>query len=303
VNCLSNQKRFPPFKIWPTFPTPKACIFATMDPYEFHPWYPKGAKYIIAAGTSNYIAIVDEDTVLKFPIVSPDQDECYTAKGLAYRLDLRRQAIKGLEVEEQILKTLGRHPRIIQLKGKHEAGLLLEYMPYGSVERYLHENAPNVGKAQRLKWALQAAEALAYTHARNVLHCDISVGNLLLDSDRNIRMSDFQGRLLGPNGAVILDGGVTERTTSSMPRENPYDQNHKTDIFALGTAIYFMMTGHPPFPNLDAVDDEDEIQRRFRDGQFPHLEKYCGGDVIQKCWNGGYESAGEIVKDLEKLAS
>jgi len=34
--------------------------------------------------------------------------------------------VKGLKVEEQILRVLSRHPRILQLKRKHEDGLLLE---------------------------------------------------------------------------------------------------------------------------------------------------------------------------------
>lgn len=154
-------------------------------------------------------------------------------------------------------------------------------MPNGSVERYLRNVAPNTSLNQRLKWALQAAEGLAYGHAKNGLHCDISVGNLLLDSDLNIKLSDFQGRLLHQSGTVILNGGAAESVMSSMPRP---DRNHcdpKTDIFALGTAIYLMITGHPPFPGLDTVDDEDKIQRRFEGGELPPLEQHRDGDVAR----------------------
>jgi hypothetical protein len=81
-----------------------------MNPFEFLPWYPKGVKHFIAAGGSNYVAVFDEVTVLKFPIVSPHEADLYTAKGQAYRRNFRQGAVKGLEVEEQILKTLGHHP-------------------------------------------------------------------------------------------------------------------------------------------------------------------------------------------------
>ena len=156
-------------------------------------------------------------------------------------------------------------------------------MPNGSVGKYLRDVAPDTMLPQRLKWALQAAEGLAYAYTKNVLHYDMSVGNLLVDSDLNIKLSDFQGRLLDPNGTVILDGGAAESTMSSMPRPNQNYCDRKTDIFALGTAVYFMITSHPPFADLDTVDDEDEIQRRFRDGEFPRLETRCGGHVIQRC--------------------
>lgn len=274
-----------------------------MDPFEFLPWYPRGVRYFIAAGASHYIAVFNEDTVLKFPIVALHESDLCTAEGQAYRRNFRQATVKGLEVEGKILKTLGRHPRIIYLRQEHEDGLLLEYMPNGSVERYLRDAAPNMPLNQRLKWALQAAEGLTYIHAKNVLHCDISVGNLLLDSDLNIKLSDFQGRLLHPDGTVILDGGAHESVMSSMPRLDRNSCDYNTDIFALGTAIYFMITGCPPFPDLDTLDDEDEIQRRFEEREFPSLEQHQGGDIVRKCWTGSYNSAAEVVLDLQKLAA
>jgi serine/threonine protein kinase len=272
-----------------------------MDPYEFRPWFPTGIRSFVTAGASHYIALFDEESVLKFPLVAPDEKDVYTAKGMEFRKNVRKAAVEGLEVERQILQELGHHPRIIRLMRKHEHGLVLEHLPNGSVERYLRTVAPTTPLGQRLKWARQAAEGLAYIHEKNVLHCDISVGNLLLDNNLSVKLCDFQGRLLGPNGAVLLNGGAAESVMSSMPRP---DRNHcdsKTDIFAFGTALYFMVTGKPPFPDLDTVNDEDEICRRFECGEFPSLESCQGDDVLRKCWMGGYESATEIVLDLQKL--
>jgi serine/threonine protein kinase len=272
-----------------------------MDPIEFRPWYPRGIRTFVSAGASNYIAHLDEETVLKFPLVPPDEEDVYSGKLLEWRKSFRKAAVEGLVVEQKILQELGQHPRIIRLLGKHEDGLILEYMPNGSVERYLRFVAPNTSVKQRLNWAWQAAEGLAYIHEKNVLHCDFSVGNLLLSSDLSIKLCDFQGRLLDPNGAVLLNGGVAERTMSSMPRPDLNHCDRKTDMFAFGTALYFMITGQAPFPDLDTADDEDEIYRRFECCEFPSLEPHEGGDVVRKCWMGIYESAAEIMLDLQKL--
>ncbi|KAI1123983.1 kinase-like protein [Nemania abortiva] len=271
-----------------------------MDHFQFLPWYPRGIRHFLGGGTSNYVALFNDDTVLKFPIVSPRDDGVYTARGQAYRAECRQIALDGLEVEEEILKRLGDHPRIIQLKGKHEDGLLLEYMPNGSVEHYL-KDAPNTSPSQKLKWALQAAEGLLYTHERNVLHCDLSVGNLLLDSDLNVKLCDFTGRLLGQGGTVILDGGSRQNPISRMPGRDWDYCDRKGDMFGLGTVIYYMMTGCSPFPDLDPVVESDEVERRFKDCEFPPLEKHWGGDVIRKCWTGAYESAAELVRDLQGM--
>ena len=79
---------------------------------------------------------------------------------------------------------------------------------------------------------------------------------------------------------------------SSVPRPNRKYRNRKTDTFVFGTALCFMLTGEPPFPELD-VDDEDEVQRRFERHDFPPLEKLPGGDVIRNCWMGVYDDASE----------
>ena len=112
----------------------------------------------------------------------------------------------GLHVEEQIFRSLGHHRRIVSFKGKHEDGLLLEYMPNGSVVNFVQNANPSPSMKERLKWASQAAEAVAYIYEKGVLHCDISVSNLLLDTDLNIKLYDFQGRLLYADGSIRLNG-------------------------------------------------------------------------------------------------
>jgi len=272
-----------------------------MDPYAFYPWYPRGIHVhsFIAAGANHYVALFDDTTVLKFPVAPQKERNIYPADAQRFRSCVRAAAEKGLQVEEQIFKVLGGHPRILQFKGKHEDGLLLEYLPHGSVERFLRTHE-HTSTEQRLRWGRQAAEGLAYLHSKNVLHCDVSVGNLLLDQHLSIKLCDFQGRLLHASGDVALDGGVSEGIMSSMPRSDRNHLDRKTDIFALGTALFFVITGQPPFPDLDAVDSEDEVQIRFKRHEFPPLENLPGGDVIRNCWTGKYDEAIETIVDLQR---
>ncbi|KAH7346342.1 hypothetical protein BKA65DRAFT_551254 [Rhexocercosporidium sp. MPI-PUGE-AT-0058] len=113
-----------------------------MNPYDIHPWYPQGIRSFVAAGANHYIATIDETTVLKFPIIPHEEQTELPAEVQRFRSSVRAAAVRGLEVEEQILRKLGKHHRIIQFKGRHKDGLLLEYLPNGSIERYLQSNAP-----------------------------------------------------------------------------------------------------------------------------------------------------------------
>ncbi|OAA61938.1 Protein kinase-like domain protein [Niveomyces insectorum RCEF 264] len=297
-----------------------------IDSYTFYPWYPRGVKQILAAGGNHFIALYNEITVLRFPRVAPGEEKLlradgrprYTDKILAYRQALRKQALHGLSVEKRILQAPGHHPRIVRLRDgeeeDHEDGLLIEYMPNGSVEKYLQQHACCDGVLlslqQRLSWALQAAEGLAYVHSKHVLHCDMGPGNLPLDERLQVKLCDFQGRLLSPDGSgsdttddgdvvvVVLDGGSTQGTLTSMPRDDWDYCDVRTDRFALGTTIYYIVTGERPFAPLDPVDDEDEIQRRFKAKEYPDLEAERGGDVVRKCWSGDYAATDDVVRDL-----
>ncbi|KAI9791928.1 MAG: hypothetical protein M1835_008164 [Candelina submexicana] len=214
-----------------------------------HAYFPPGVQRILNAGSTSFIGLLDDKTVLKYP---HKQEQDYAR----------------LNVEATILKVLGSHSRIIELKGEEKSGLRLELAPHGRLDEYLRDTTSTITLRDRFKWCQQAAEATSYIHHKSVTHCDIRLGNLLLDKDFNIKMCDFQGIYRASDGSV-LDGGVTENTKSYLPRSDPLHADQYTDLFALGTAIYHVMQGHEPYPELDSLQDEAEITKRYQASQFP----------------------------------
>lgn len=248
---------------------------------------PAGVTKIIVCSFDYFIGLVGDDVILKYPHLEKDQ---------ATHDRLLTEA-KFYQLLQPDGKT---HDRIIQYKHHDEHGIYLEYAPNGSISKYLASNtaAPSI----RLKWALQAAEGMAYIHERGVLHCDVNCNNLLLDKHLGVKYVDFQGRHYAPDGrTVLLNGYSVENSKSYMPRNGDY-ANCKTDIFALGTAIYYMLTGEQPFAKLDTDNDETEIAARWSSKQFP--EHTLLGDVrsiLVKCWSGAYSSASDLVVELGDL--
>jgi serine/threonine protein kinase len=264
-------------------------------------WLPRGVQNIIATGGSHYIGLIDAGTVLKYPQIPPKKLQSNVIGDEKILTALRKQAVLGLQVEESIFRALGRHDRIVGFKGTHEDGILLEYMPTGSLARLLHSGNFRPTIEQKLTWALQAAEAVAYIHAKGVLHCNIGVGNLLLDNALNVKLCDFQGQMLGLEGQVLLDGGSCEDAYSYMPGSDSAPVSTCTDIFALGSTIFCIMTGSPPFGELDAFREEEEIRARFEAGLFPPLSEELGGEVVRGCWTGRYAAADDVVRLLRDL--
>ncbi|KAJ4323089.1 hypothetical protein N0V84_004489 [Fusarium piperis] len=226
-------------------------------------YLPPGVKRVLASGSSAFIGEVDDFTVFKYPL-APGGD------------------MTRLEIERKLLENIGPHERIIGLKSFSDTGLYLERALNGNVAEYMLESGkPLPSVKQRLAWCREAAEAVAWIHVRRVLHCDIQPTNLLLDEELHIKLSDFQGKQLSENGEVLLDGWSGEPCRFYCPRDDPFDADVKTDLFALGCTIYFIMMGHAVFP--DIVDGEDK----------------CA--VTLKCWQKKYESAKEVVRDIESL--
>jgi serine/threonine protein kinase len=133
------------------------------------------------------------------------------------------------------------------------------------------------------------------------IHRDSGPGNLLLDKDLNVMLNDFQGRFLHPDGTIRPNGDSAEGVKSSIPRSDPNDANQKTDIFALGSAINFMMNAHLPLQGLDSWKDKLEIASGFKTGQLPALDDVLGGNIVKKCRAGKYNAADDVVHDLKEM--
>jgi serine/threonine protein kinase len=193
---------------------------------------------------------------------------------------------------------LGNHPRIIQSKGLTEDGLLLEFAPNGNLHDYLSAH-PETSLEQRLAWCIQATEAIDYAHSKRILHCDIRHDNFLLDANLYLKLADFQGQHFSKDGIILLDGLSLESTKAYLPRTPADHARITTDLFALGSSIYFIMMGYEVFPNLDSSNDE-EIERRFRAEEFPTDQHACS-QITKNCWKQCYSSAQQVLIGLKSI--
>ncbi|KAF2761442.1 kinase-like protein [Pseudovirgaria hyperparasitica] len=243
------------------------------------PHFPDRVKSIINLDGDYWIGLVDQTTVLKYP--------------------QNKEYLSGLAAEWEIYQRLGKHPRITEVKGRHkDGGIFLEYFQNGWLDQYLLKN-PKLSVGTRLRLAQETAEGVAHVHQQNILVCDITARNILLDSELHVKLCDFQGKILGPDGTILLAGDSSELPDACKPRDDPYDHDISTDIFALGSTLYFIMAGHQPFSELNIIEDEVKIRDSFRQGRFPRVD--VAEEIIHRCWSSTYTSVQEIVDDLSDL--
>lgn len=65
------------------------------------------------------------------------------------------------------------------------------------------------------------------------------------------------------DGNVLPDGLSRECTKPFLPRDNGDHADVRTDLFALRSAIYFIVMEYEVFPELDRNKDDEEIECRF----------------------------------------
>jgi eukaryotic-like serine/threonine-protein kinase len=168
------------------------------------------------------------------------------------------------------------HPHILTVHDSGEAaGQLWFTMPFVAGEslrdRLNRETQLSVDDALRI--SIDAARALGYAHEHGVIHRDIKPENLLLTKDGSTLVADFGiARALSGGGDALTQTGMSIGTPAYMsPEQAAADRaiDARTDVYSLGTVLYEMLAGEPPFtgPTAQAV-----IARRFS-GEVPRLRQ------------------------------
>ena len=136
----------------------------------------------------------------------------------------------------------------------------------------------------------QAAEALAAVHASNVIHCDVTPRNFMLNDALELHIADFAGSSLsGSRPTIDASPRYRRPGRSQMP-------TYADDLFALGSVLYYIQTGHEPYHDIA----ENEAQDRFKAGIFPETTTLSCGSIIQQCWTGEWDNAQQIFQALNR---
>lgn len=102
---------------------------------------------------------------------------------------------------------------------------------------------------QIARYFRQLASALDYAHSHKVIHRDLKPGNVMIDQQENIYLTDFGiAKLTGQDNNLTGTGGVVGTPTYMSPEQGLGDPlDGRSDIYALGVMLFEMLVGKPPF--------------------------------------------------------
>lgn len=213
------------------------------------------------------------------------------------------------------------HPHIVHIYDVGEANgthfIAMEYVEGQTLDA--HIKGRPLSKDEIIKIGVEAADALAAAHKKNIIHRDIKPSNIIVTPHAGAKVLDFglakitiaNTEAAGSDVSTALktSPGVVVGTLAYMSPEQAFgrDVDHRTDIFSLGAVLYEMATGRRAFKGQTANETIDQIAHsqpeaisRFNYAIPQELER-----IIRKCLEKDkerrYQTAQDLVIDLKNL--
>ena len=195
-----------------------------------------------------------------FEAWDPLLSRAVAVKTLQFDVDARaRVSLDGLFLNEARAAAGLSHKYIVTI---HDAGLSAHGV-YIAMERLYGRDLqqaladgwrPTVEQAVQL--VRRVAEALAYAHARGVVHCDIKPANIYLTQRQRPKVLDFGiARVAHGRNLSSLDGAVAGSPRYRAPEQLGGGQvDARTDLFSLGAVFYELLSGTKAFEGRTLAD-------------------------------------------------
>jgi serine/threonine protein kinase len=183
--------------------------------------------------------------------------------------------------------------------------LVTQYSGGVTLQKRIEQHGPLELK-QILRIGLQTAKGLAAAHAQGLVHRDVKPSNILLDETvERATLTDF-GLARAVDDATITRTGFIAGTPQYMSPEQVRSGHvdARSDLFSLGSVLYAMCTGRPPFQ----ADNSYAILRRITDEQprsireiNPDIPSWMSSTIsklMSKQPDDRYQSANEVAELL-----
>ncbi len=177
-----------------------------------------------------------------------------------------------------------------------------------TLSQFTEQHLPVPREAARL--IARLARAVAFLHAKGIIHQDITPRNVLIDENGQPRLIDFGLARLRHAWTDDADGS-TGGTANYMSPEQALGREDQigpwTDIFGLGSVLYHLLTGRPlyqstsPSSALWQASRGEQVSPREINPRVPRsLEKICL-KALAPHPQQRYCSAGELERTLSRF--
>jgi Protein kinase domain len=203
------------------------------------------------------------------------------------------------------------HPNIVRIFSLGQPGEAPHFVMELVEGSSLVEAARALTLRQKAELLQKVALAVNFLHAHQILHRDLKPTNILVGTDLEPRILDFglAQHLQSDGRRMTLPGEIMGTPDYFSPEHTVPGSRFdaRSDVFSLGTILYEVLTGSPPFhgesfaQQVRQIREELPILPRRRNPEVPgELQDICL-KALEKKPENRYASAREMADDLERF--
>ena len=202
------------------------------------------------------------------------------------------------------------HPHVLAIHSVDASGrlpyLVMPLVTGESLQQRI-ERVGSLSLEEILRIGSQAARGLQAAHDQGLVHRDIKPGNILLERGvERVMLTDF-GLARAVDDASMTRSGVIAGTPQFMSPEQARGDSidHRSDLFSLGSVLYTMAAGRPPFRAESTMGPLNRIVETEPRGLLeinsavPDWLSAVVARLHAKSPDGRFESAGDLAELLE----
>jgi serine/threonine protein kinase len=185
--------------------------------------------------------------------------------------------------------------------------IVMRYMSGGSLDDHLEKAELKLTEISHI--LKRVAEALDAAHAKNIVHRDVKLSNILFDSSGEAFLSDFG---IAKSKTVSDDEGDWLVGTPAYMSPEQVKGKHvdgRSDVYALGVVLYRLLTGQLPFESdsttalINAHVDLPIPDIRLIKANLPAVWQDVVGKAMAKDPEQRYATAGDFARDVQEVVS
>ncbi|XP_076834890.1 serine/threonine-protein kinase PLK4 isoform X2 [Brachyhypopomus gauderio] len=167
-------------------------------------------------------------------------------KKAMHKAGMVQRVINEVEIQCRL-----KHPSILELYNYFEDSnyvyLVLEMCHNGEMSRFLKDRKKPFTEEEVRHFMHQIVKGMLYLHTHGIMHRDLTLANLLLTSNMNIKIADFglATQLRLPSEKHFTMCGTPNYISPEVATRSAHGL--ESDVWSLGCMFYAFLTGRPPF--------------------------------------------------------
>ncbi|XP_053625457.1 serine/threonine-protein kinase PLK4 [Plodia interpunctella] len=164
---------------------------------------------------------------------------------------MARANMIGRVRQEVTIHSRLKHPAILELytffEDAHYVYLVLELAHNGELAKHFKLGTRGLSEKAAADIFRQVVSGVLYLHSYNIIHRDLSLNNLLLTKDLNVKIADFglATQLNGPDEKHVTMCGTPNYISPEVASREFHGL--PADVWGLGCMLYTLLVGSPPF--------------------------------------------------------